>query len=44
MEDYKSMYFKLVAKVVDAAELLIQAQKEGEEEYLHIQPENATKE
>ena len=34
MPDYKTMYFKLAAKVADAVELLIDAQKQGEESYI----------
>lgn len=34
MPDYKKMYFQLAAKVADAIELLIAAQKQGEESYI----------
>ena len=34
MPDYKTMYFQLAAKVADAVELLIEAQQQGEEQYL----------
>lgn len=34
MPDYKSMYFKLAAKVADAVELLTDAQIEGEDAYI----------
>lgn len=34
MPNYKSMYFKLAAKVADAVELLTEAQLEGENAYI----------
>lgn len=30
MPDYKTMYYKLMARVADAVELLVQAQQDGE--------------
>ena len=32
--DYKTMYFQLAAKIADAVELLIKAQREGEALYM----------
>lgn len=34
MTDYKSMYFKLAGKVADAIEILVEAQREGEQSYI----------
>ena len=31
MPDYKAMYYRMAGKMADAIELLIQAQREGEE-------------
>ena len=37
MPDYKSMYFKLAARVADAIELLTIAQQEAEEAYIEAE-------
>jgi len=34
MPDYKAMYFQLAAKVADAAEILIEAQQQGEDAFM----------
>ena len=34
MPDYKKMYFELAAKVADAIDLLIEAQRRGEDSYI----------
>lgn len=34
MPDYKSMCFKLAAKVADVIEVLIEAQQQGEDDYI----------
>lgn len=34
MPDYKSMYFEFAARVADAVELLISAQRKAEESYI----------
>ncbi len=34
MPDYKKMYFQLAAEVASAVELLIQAQRQGENSYI----------
>jgi hypothetical protein len=34
MPDYKKMYFELAAKVADAVDLLIAAQRDAEEQYI----------
>lgn len=39
MENYRSMDYKLSAKVADAVNLLIEAQKEAEEAYMSISSE-----
>lgn len=36
MEDFKSMYSKLIVKVSEAINLLIEAQKEAEEIYISM--------
>ena len=33
MPDYKTMYFRLAARVADAAEILLAAQEEGEDAF-----------
>ena len=33
MPNYKQMYFDLAGKVADAIDLLVEAQREGEEQY-----------
>lgn len=34
MPDYRKMYFQLAAKVADVAEFLIEAQQQGENDYV----------
>lgn len=34
MPNYKEMYFNLAGKVADAIDLLVQAQQEGEDQYI----------
>jgi len=34
MPDYKKMYFELAAKVADAIDILIEAQQNGESDYV----------
>lgn len=34
MADYKTMYYKLAAKIADAIELLTAAQQEGEDQFI----------
>jgi hypothetical protein len=38
--DYKKMYFQLVAKVANAVDILVDAQQQGEDDY--IESENLT--
>jgi hypothetical protein len=38
MPDYKKMYFQLTAKVTDAIDILIEAQRQGENEYIENEP------
>ena len=38
MPNYKAMYFHLAARVADAAELLVEAQKAGEEAFMRDDP------
>ena len=34
MPDYKKMYFQLSAKVADAVDILVKAQRQGEKDYM----------
>ena len=36
--DYRTMYFKLAAKVADALDILLKAQQEGEREFMDEEP------
>ncbi|ACL21958.1 hypothetical protein Dhaf_3944 [Desulfitobacterium hafniense DCB-2] len=38
MTDYKKMYFQLAAKVADAMDILLKAQREGEKEFMDGEP------
>ncbi len=38
MTDYKKMYFQLAAKVADAMDILLEAQQEGEKEFMDGEP------
>lgn len=44
MPDYKEMYFQLAAKVEDAIELLIEAKRKCEEEYIKDEDTGSLKE
>lgn len=34
MPDYKEMYFQLAAKVANAVDILVEAQQQGEDDYI----------
>ena len=40
MHDYKEMYFKLMARVADAIDILVEIQRECEETYISGDDEN----
>lgn len=45
MMDYRTMYFKLAAKVADALDILLKAQQEGETQFMNEeQPVSGLKE
>jgi hypothetical protein len=39
MPDYKRMYFSLAARVSDAINILVEAQQQGEDEYVDNPPQ-----
>ena len=42
--DYKTMYFRLAAKVADALDILLKAQQEGETQFMSEEPISGRKE
>ena len=41
MPDYRKMYFQLVAKVANAVDMLVEAQQQGEDDYVESENPNA---